>query len=568
MKTTFTRIFLLILAGVILVLSACKRDGLLDFADGLVLNVNTDILKSPVTIIIVNGNPNTPILPNNLDVDILGDGRENLYTLTGKNELNAVKGVINIGMKETDAPDSLEPLHFTVRAQAPGFLPAYANFSIGSDLDDTQFITVRLVQEAHLPEGVSMERKVFIADENGLNEDLWLESPLAGGKEEQMMVKVPQGTQLLDKDRDVLNGEVEVKLIHFDNRSEASLEAMSDITDAVNTMDKNGDPLGSATFEVAAGYVFEMTVNGVPVKHFSQPLEVSMELNPGTINPMTMQPLAVEDRLPVWSWLEYEQSWQKETMAEVVEEDNQLRIHYTQDHLSRWMVGGNYTVCSQGAQLSIQSGISSNDCDRYYLMEIINVETGFPVVTRWSNTYKLLNNGKSFQLTNMPEGIDAQVRIWEGTRNCRGALLAESNPFDPCGADVNIQLNNLDKNDWYPISVNVSGYCESAETGLSVGPTGNLLYRETGCGNYGFLGKVVNGEGCTPTLRKGAAYDFKTRYGGEVFEFENIVMETTEIVYTLSNGDDVLVRVEGGPDGADIELLELPIPEDYCHFFE
>ena len=553
---------LLLLAG------ACKRETFLEFADGLVLNVNTNILKTPLVISFVNANPNSGLSPNNITVDVLGEGADKLYSLTGESTITVIEGIVNIGIRPADAPSVQNPLEFTLIAKAPGFLQSVNHFTI-FDADLTQHVTVYMVEKDHAPAGISVDRdQILDVQDGGLDVPFVIESNVSSTKKEKIQFFLPQGVQLLDRNFQPLNGSGQIELAHFDNRSPFSLDALTGMTDAMPAVDQDGKILGTVSFDLASLYSIEMTVGSQEVRYFSEPAVVTLTLNPQTFNPQTNDYIKAGDILPVWSLDETAMQWHKETLAEVVSNNGGLEVTFEQTHLSNWLLGGANDLCTAGTVLTVQTGIPAEACDRYYYVELVDIATGQPVASRWSNTYFTLATGSEVPIFQAPAGKMTKLRVWEGTRRCQGSLLAESAPFDPCGGAQTITLGELKPQGWFNIDVSISAYCETAGPGILIAPTANLLYRPSGCGNFGFLGKIVNGKGCTATLKKGETYDFKTRYGQRVYVYEGIVMEDQEIVYTLQNGDPVNLRLFSAGNKADLILENVPVPADYCQFFE
>lgn len=550
--------------GLLLSLSACKREKLLDLTEGVILNVNTDILNSPLTVTFVNSNPGSGPINTNILIDVFGEDADKLYSPTGEGNLTVVDGMVDIALKKSEKPTPEDPITFGIVAKANGFLPSTYFFSV-TDATAHQFATIALIKQSAAPEGVTFTKEVEMSGPAGLAQALNAETPLPADKEEKLTVEIPQGTTLYDANGIAVTGNIQLEVTHFDNRSTLAREALGGVVDAAPARGLQGEALGLVSFDYAGVYVMEVK-NGddTQVSSFSGAVPVTMTLNPETFNPKTSQYIQPGDLLDVWSFDETSMHWQLEFSTPVVEEGGKLLVSYNQPHLSTWLVGNAFSTCGVGTLLTIQSNIPEEACPRYYYCELIDVNTGLPIAGKWSNSYQLLNNNKTIQLTQVPSGVVAKMRVWEGVRGCTGAMLVESQPFDLCGAPVTLDFSALNDNNWYPISVDVSGYCEAAGPDLSIAPTGVLLYRPTGCGNYGFLGMVTNGVGCTATLERGARYDFKTRYGGQVFEFFNLLMDDTDIIYTLDNGQEVVVVVTGGPTSADINLQDVPIPQSYC----
>ena len=545
---------------------SCKKERLLDLTDGVVLNVNTDIIDTPVSISFVNSKPGGDI-PGNIDLDILGDGAPDIYTVTGEQNFTIVQGLVNIGIDKDASPSATDPIEFSLMVNANGFLPAVKKVIITDD-QSRQHLTVHMVEEDNLPDGVSLELKNIGVNNNGISMDQSHETPLTPGKAEQVEISLEQGTKVYDTNGETLTGTLKMRLVHFDNRATDSQNAMEGFIEAGPALDESGISMGNKTIEPLGLYMLDILRGTKEVKTLSKPIAVRMTINPETTHPVSGEQVQVGDELPIWSLNEGTMAWQLEGTTIVEDNNGQLEVNYEQNHLSVWVVGYPLATCTEGSTLKIRTSIPQDACDRFYYLELINDNTDRPVA-RKALTYSTLTNGTEIELVQAPADIPVRLRVYSGVRACEQDLLAESQPFEACGSDVDINFNHLNMNDWYPISVSVGGYCETAGPDFAIAPTGNVLYRPYNCdGKYGFLGSVVNGKGCTATLKKGAKYDFKVRYGRSVYEYIGLTMEDKEIVYTLANGDVVKIRIKGDQDSAVLFFEEIPIPEDYCDLID
>lgn len=567
MKTKNASIWLgICCCGILLFAMACKKERLLNLTDGVILNVNTDILDTPISIGFVNTRPGGAV-PNDISVDILGDGAPDIYTLTGSQEFTIIQGLVNIGIEKGITPTPENPLAFSIFAKPKGFLPIGQRFVI-TDKSVHQHHVISMLEINDLPEGVSKDVRNMGANNNGVSQTKIFETPLTNGKEEGIKVTFQAGTKIFDAEGQPLMGTLKTQLVHFDNRSEPSLEALGGFLEGVPAYTPNGISMGLQTMEPLGLYMLDVMSSNEEGATFSAPIEVVMTLNESSSHPVTGEIVKAGDVVPVWSLDETNFAWMEEGTATVEEGPNgKLQVVYLQEHLSIWMVGYPMANCQDGATLKFSTSIPEDACDRYYLMDMYNANTN-KRLARTALTFHKLNNGSAIDLVNVPADIPVFVKIWDGVRDCTGNLVAETPVFDPCGGVVEVNLPQLSDNNWYPITVSVSGFCETAGPDFLIAPTGNVLYRPAGCGKYGYLGMVSNGAGCTATLRKGQSYDFKVRYGRSVYEYLDLKMESIEFSYTLSDGTEVPVRVKGGNTSAELIFEGMPIPEDYCSLFD
>ena len=553
-------------AFVLLLATACQKDKVIELTEGVVFNVNTDILLSPLTISFENALTASNQVPNNVQIEITGPGVDDIYTLAGEKNIQPVDGVINIGIKKNREPSLEDPIEFTIVSKANGYLTTINQFSITDGAKQTHSVIFMAETDA-LPAGVVALEETLPVNQEGLQEPITISALGGNGQEEQMKVEIEESTIFYDADGYPVSGNLRLDLIQYDAMDENAMLTVENMLSSFPAVNANGNELGDITFEVAAYYSLDIFSSSQEVKTFSNPLQMRVVLDPETFNPTTGAKIQVGDALPIWSLNEELLRWEVEGAVMVTEEDGQLIAEYEQEHLSNWVIGGANSTCAIGATLVFNTDVPANYCSRYFYVKLINEETDLPINNKAFN-YLDLADGTEVTLLDVPSDVSARLEIYSGVKGCEGQLIESTDPFEVCGGTVNINVDQIDKDDWYPIEVSVSGYCENAGPDLSVGPTGNILYRPTECGSYGILGRMVNGQGCTGTLEYGVSYDFKVRYGSEVFEYIGLTIENRTIEYTLDNGDNVEVVVIGGADNAELVFEEIPIPEDYCYLLE
>lgn len=561
--TTLTGLFLVAIG-----ISSCFKDGILNLNNGLVFNVNARLLPAPVTISFVNANPGQTNIPSNIYLDFFGEGASRLFTPTGGSNLVVVEGMVNIGLGNGPKPTLANPLRFGLNVEAPGYFPATYYVSLRG-LDIPQYVVVYLVEEGNYPSGVSGLREFHQLTSTGFTSSQNMLTPLPSGKTERVHARIQSGTQVLTSASALITGNLQVDLLHYDNRSAASLRAISGITESIPATGLNGESLGEVSFYPATYYSLDMNIGSIQGHHFSKPLEITATLNPETFNPATGQYIAVGDELGVWRFDKNTGGWVQKGLATVAKEANLLKVVFEQSETGIWMVGQPVDLCQTGATLAIQSGIPQNACGRHFYTTLIDVNTGRPLSAKWSDNYLTLENNKRITLNDLPAGAVGKLQVWEGVKGCEGQLLAESQPFQVCSQGlVSLHLPSLGTTGWLPLEVSVSGYCEVKGEQLELKPKNCLMYRPAGCGVYGMLANLEDGEGCVATLKSGEIYDFKTRIGEQVYEFDNVALSAGVVDYFLQGGEIVTIEIEVGIAAAKLTFKGLPLPDDFCGLIE
>ncbi|NUN15931.1 MAG: hypothetical protein HUU55_20080 [Myxococcales bacterium] len=561
--TTLTGLFLIAIG-----ISSCFKDGILNLNNGLVFNVNAKLLPAPVTITFVNANPGQNSIPDSVFLGFFGEGAGRLYTPTGGSNLVVMEGMVNIGLGKGEKPSAADPLRFGLNVDAPGYFPSTYYVTLRS-LDIPQYVVVYLVEEGNFPSGVSGLKEFHQLTSTGFTSSQNLLTPLTFGKTERVHAQIQSGTQVLTAAGALITGNLQVDLLHYDNRSAVSVRAISGITESIPATGLNGQALGEVTFYPATYFSLGMNVGSLQGERLSKPIQITATLNPETFNPATGQYIAVGDELGVWRFDFNTGGWVQKGAAVVVKEANLLKVVFEQAETGVWMVGQPVDLCPTGATLAIQSGIPENACDRYFYTTLVDINTGRPLSAKWSDKYLTLENNSQITLADLPAGAVGKLRVWEGVKGCEGHLLAESQPFQACAPGlVNLQLPSLSTTGWLPLEVSVSGYCEVKGEEVELKPKNCLMYRPAGCGVYGMLADLDGGEGCVGALRSGEIYDFKTRIGDQVYEFDNIALSAGSILYPLPGGEVVTIDIELALSSAKLTLKDLPLPDDFCALIE
>lgn len=561
--TTLTGLFLIAIG-----ISSCFKDGTLNLNNGLVFNVNAKLLPAPLTISFVNAAPSQTAIPANIYLDFFGEGAGNLYTPTGSSNLVVVEGLVNIGIKDGVKPTAASPLRFGVDVSAPGFFPGKYFVSV-NNLDIPQYVVIYLVEDGNYPSGVSGAKEVHQVSSTGFSNIQHIQTPLSGGKMERVSTRIETGTRIFTPENSLVTGNVQVSMVHYDNRSPISQRTIAGLTESIPATDLNGADLGEVTFFPAGFYTLGMNAGSVEGDHFSQPLQMTLSLNPQTFNPATGQYIAPGDELNYWRFDAAANRWIQMGSAVVETSANLLQVVFPQSHAGTWLVGQAVDLCKVGATLTVRSGIPENACGRNFFTTLIDINTGRPLSAKWSNNYLDLSDKTKITLTNVPEGAIAKLQVWEGVRGCEGLLLEESQPFQACAStNVSLDLSGLNTAGWLPLSVSVSGYCEVNGARAVLMPSNCLMYRPAGCGVYGMLADLKDGGGCIATLEPGLTYDFKTMIGEQVYEFMHIPLEAGVISYPLPNGEVATIRIETSPGAAKLTLEGLPLPDDFCDLIE
>ncbi len=489
------------------IMQACvkKEEILKDFE----FTIDADIIKIPLSLQIIDGNFESGANPEGVKIELVGPDKDKFYSSIGKKELTVVNGIVDFAVKKTDAPTEQNPLVVTVVATAPGYLRTIKTFKL-TTADSTKFEALSMVNLANAPKGVTVKTASVEVGATGTAATSTITTTPTTSTE-VVNVEVPAGTQFKDKDGNVLTGTAAATLVHFDNQDPASLAAFPGGFSVNSSKDANGNNIGAGEFTTMGFLALDMTIGGKEVKNFSGAgIKISMDLNESSINPTTGNPIAIGDSLPIWSLNETDNSWVREKIGVVSGTAGNLKLVYTQNHLSYWNLDYHYgPKCGTGSNITL-SGIAMPG---FYYIEAVNALTQ-QLVSNYASSYQWLENGKVLSFLNAPL-VNAYFRVRSGTSYyCAGTLLGRSNAFSLCGANATatFAMTVVEPGANLSLTVTASGTCANNPR-LVVRPNAALYYRKTGCPYWLPAGALIAGTFQSSLFKAGQKYDFKAVVG-------------------------------------------------------
>ena len=538
----------------IFVIQSCDLSGV---TDGLELYVDTDLVSLVASIQVVDANEAIAEIAGDIEVEIMGEDAENIYTLMGSKEIEVIDGMINIAVLKSNIPTPDNPLKFSIRTKANGYVSGLKTFVVPND--SVMVEAIKMVNTASPPVGVSVETGSFTSDANGTVSQQIFSSPLDNGKQEKAEVVVPPSTKMYDENGNELTGSVNFTMVHFDERNESSMDAFPGGFDTDNIVDENGNDLGESQFMTAGFTTINMDVGGQSVKTFSQPINVTMTINPDMINPATGQLIAIGDTIPVWSLDGDSDQWKKEGDGVVQDNNGTLEVQFLTDHLSSFNLDWRFNSCYDAVDISVTSNVTNWYSRRY--AEVVDVMTG----RVYKRTYTSFINGDVIRFYRAPRGRNAKIVVYDGDYWCKGNVIVESQPFNLCGTSASVDFSSLTNIS----TVRSAGYIQGTCNGTQLRVYTTLYYRESGgagCNSYWrFLGRIYPwGYFYTNSIELNKTYDIKLRVGNETIIANNVTIDS-DVDITLADGTVVNVQLPtGGNNWLYFYMTNIPIPPYIC----
>src|SRR5690606_39124701 len=174
---------------------------------------------------------------------------------------------------------------------------------------------------------------------------------------QNMQITLPTGTKFLDEDGNALSGsELKVSIMNADTDKPDALKVFPGGSLATSGVIPAGSSMAvSGTFNPAAVTTIEFLLNGQPVRHFSQPIQLTQQLDPNFFNAATEAPVAAGDQLAVYSYTPSDGHWRYEQDVTVSTLDGALVSIFEIDHLTSFMSGNFMEACVRPAVVQLDA---------------------------------------------------------------------------------------------------------------------------------------------------------------------------------------------------------------------
>jgi hypothetical protein len=472
---------------------------------------SSTLFPAPTVIKFTNADSTSANVLGNFTVTISGPGANYVQMASGGTNFQATKGLLSLALTKSANPSPTNPIVFTVSATLPNFAPILQNIVITQNA--LSIYNVKALEYGRPAAGTTVLAQVNTALTSGATPGTYtLTTPKTASMTQQATVTFAGGTQMQDANGTAITaGTLNLNIVQYGTGNSASLQALPGGKTTSNAIQANGTPIGGNVNFVTAGLLqINLSAGGVPVKSFSKPVSVSIELNSNQTNFATRQPIKAGDIIPYWSLNETTGQWKSEGNTTVVlDANNQLSAPLQISHLSCWSVGwtwgatGAYSACGSSLNVTI------NTSDATFQGGPYNVSLETPDGTYLTGVQGItIANGNVVNLPSLPGVPQAKIVISGGIP----FTSVESSLFEPCSAGsvaVTVPVSSNTVN----IGVNIIGLCNGKD--VTVLPSATFeLYQQTGS-TYTDAGtlQLVNGKGGTG-LQVGKMYYLTTTYNG------------------------------------------------------
>ncbi|OHX65271.1 hypothetical protein [Flammeovirga pacifica] len=478
---------------------------------------------------------------NVLSVEILGDDAAKLLNDGGEPNHLITDGILSLAVRPGLSQE--EPISVVIKVTGENYLTTTLPLTIYAE-DTTVLITANLVNLNNAPEGVNVEKITAPLTGNTLTSNLEvITNPSSEGGVSSKVI-IPAGTTFMDADGNPITGtNLSATLVNFDASSQSALSSFPGGFSPVGVLNENGEMEGDISFITAGFASIDMYIDGTEIKEFSQPIQITTQINQDVLNPDTEENIKVGDEVPIWSYSRDDGTWEYHSTETVSSSNGSLEVNYTTDHLSWYNLDYYGRRCSkyirvytpqrgrwwwpytwtqnpsyQPTTISFSANNITQSNSRRVLMSFVWAGTNQPIsysATKQHNIY----DGKNLNLLNAPLGRPLELVIYSGLSRYRpGEIIYRSPSFTSCSnAFVNVDVNSIISK--FPekvnVTVNYKGFCGEREVRRS-----QYLYMyDDDYGYYRYVGYVYRGRITIRNIELNKSYTFRMYYKGRRYEY-------------------------------------------------
>ncbi|MEO6524576.1 MAG: hypothetical protein ABIN91_23025 [Mucilaginibacter sp.] len=467
-----------------LLLYACKKP-----TDGIkILLDSTSLFPSPTLVKFTNADTiSNGQLPASFAVAISGPGAKYVQMASGGTDFKVTSGLLSLALTKDAHASVTNPITFTVTASLTGYAPITQNITITKN--DLSIYPVKVLEYAHPPVGTT----VLSVENNGLTAGALtsayaLTTSKTATMNEQATITFAAGTQMQDANGVALGGtKLLSNIVQYGTGTDASMQAFPGGLNApLAYKSDNTQIAGGVTFVTAGLLQMNLEASGVPVKKFSKPVSVSIELNSNMVNFATFATIQVGDKIPVWSMNETTGQWTNELDATVVLDGNGRKAaQFSINHLSCWNLDwsyganfGTYTTCTNTLSVTVNPSDPAFKGGPYEIT--LQTPSGQYLGALHSAT---ISQGFVATFPSVPNIPLAKIVVSGGIPYAR----VQSNTFSPCGAGGVTVTMPVGTNNPINVNIDIKGICSGKD--IVILPSATFeLYQQTG-------GSIAQGTG-------------------------------------------------------------------------
>lgn len=445
----------------------------------------------------------------NATVKLAAGDIQDIYNENGFKDFKLVSNLVAFGLDPKRNPTVADPVRFKVEVSAAGYITQLVDVTI-TDKNDGYF-RIRLAKPTTVPDGAAAVTKTVAINADGsLPTAANVVVDNADGP--SMTLNIPAGTQFLDANGKVITGgALTVKAVAFDPSDPDAATLFPGGRLQADGVVMPGGGTSSGTFNAGGSTTIEMVIDGVPIRKFSKPIAVGVELSNDFVLSSGAAPVA-GGPIAVFSNSPSSPGWRHETQSTIKKVGNDLTVEFSVDHLTTFVVGEFVTSCAPVSEIEFSADWITGGITHIVLVEAVKNNK---VIA--SRTFSVSTSNKSVTLDYLPaDGVTIVVRRTTGDHG----IIVQA-PLAACGSKTAFTLPNPNPVIQPKVTLQLYVRCPDKPE-ITLTPNFDLYYRLAGKGNFELLGEVKEGLISTDLLKSdGTKYDFRAVWKGRTKTVNN-----------------------------------------------
>lgn len=408
--------------------------------DSLQVVVGTPQFNTSVVLQFFDAKTEALIRDKKISVTISGKNATDVYSNIGIREtvfsttLGLLPLVIDPKVVDTVAMKTT-PIQFEITINVDGYLSSVHNVKINEAKMNT--LQIMLISTANPPQGVSIavNNNYTVASLSGQTLSPSIQSLNLG----KQTVSIPTGTVLKDASGNPITGTVKSEIVYYDPVSEAAQNAFPGGRTVTATLPDGTE--GSIEFISAGMFSINLTSGDKEVKTLENGGIKLRTVVPRTlINPKTGQLIKAGDLIEMWSKEDNTSEWVYEKTSIVKEDNGELILEESVNHLSTWNWDFFNNNCNSGATFLFKGNLSNESVQ-------VKITTRKPNRNTDETKIHYLTTDRKLQLTYVPVNTSATFTFEDNVKDPSRRIT-----FTPSSLNV----SDLCSNQIYEIQVSES----------------------------------------------------------------------------------------------------------------
>lgn len=492
----------------------------------LELRIDTNIFTHKGFVTVVDAQSQSNLQGNVLQAKISGPDVDKIVTEGGEKlttwNLNDGFAAFAVNPEYRGFTD---PINFDIEIYGTDYLTKLISVTI-TTADSITEIRETLLNLNSAPSGVAVKQMTATLSSGSNSSDVVVTTNESTTNTSAEIV-VPANNKFKDANGTIISsGNLTAQVVYFDG-SDESANRSSINSNVKSLIDEAGDRIENIILAPIATADINMSVGTSEVKEFETPINITLDVNPNSINPATGEKVKAGDQFNIYSTSD-NGNWLFEGKGTLFSNSGALAVTFDTNHLSTFTVGNGVPLCDDLRQAFIPLpnnglGYPSNYLGSY------TAPTG---ITTYSTGYMTAMNGVTGIAMNNPPSGQSSLQI----SHLLGPNTTQTDLLDWCNLpNVNESLldNLFLQGD--VVNLNVSAKCAGNSVVI---PSGVKLFVKydpivdplNPLAGFEEVGVIQNGKISIPGITLGQEYELRIVYNEKAGTGKYVFNSTNEAI--------------------------------------